>query len=64
MTELEKKIAYFKTSQEQILEQSRKLQKMTEEYKAELKATFGITDGEQMNVLQLVESFVKIQGIK
>lgn len=39
-----------------------RLQKLTEEYRAELKAEVGFTDGEQTNVLDLVKAVLKLSG--
>lgn len=63
MSQLAEKISYFQTKQAEILELNRQLEVKKQEYKAEMKAAFGIADGEPANVLEIVEAIQKVQGM-
>tara|TARA_R110000868_G_scaffold62962_3_gene189948 strand:- start:5712 stop:5903 length:192 start_codon:yes stop_codon:yes gene_type:complete len=53
----------FETKQAVIIEKSADLERLMQEYKAELKAKFGITDGEKMNVLDVIKAMAKVKDL-
>jgi hypothetical protein len=63
MSELETKIQYFREKQKEMLELDRTLQNKKQEYLAEMKAAFGIADGEPANVLEIVEAIKKVKDM-
>lgn len=60
---LEARIAHFQRRQEEMLELDRKLQNMKQEYLADMKATFGLCDGEPANVLEIVKAMQKVRNL-
>lgn len=63
MSALQEKITHFETLQKEIIEANANLEKKMEQYRAELKATFGITDGEKMNVLDMIKAISKVKEL-
>lgn len=61
---LQEKIEHYKNLQIEIMELQQKVEKLMAEYKAQMKADFGICDGDTTNVLQLVEVVAKITSLK
>lgn len=59
MSAFDEKVAYFKEKQSKIMELKRELDNQSALYKAELKAWAGITDGETMDVVTLLEAVKK-----
>lgn len=59
-TALNDKITYFKEYQEKIIKMEHELRSEAEKYKAEMKAAFGLADGENANVLSLIEAMQKV----
>lgn len=64
MSVLRDKIGAFKVKQAEIMGLKQQLDTKMAEYKAEMKETFGITDGEPANVLELIAAFDKVQDLK
>lgn len=58
---LDQKIEYFTKWQVKILDLQRETQEQMNKYKAEMKATFGLADGDQTNVLELISTIKKIK---
>lgn len=58
---LQSKIEKFRSWQEKLLKLNQELENAKQEYRAQMKAEFGLADGEPANVLELVESFARIQ---
>lgn len=59
MSQLQEKISYFQEKQKTIIEKSTELHHLTQQYKAEFKSVFGIADGEQLNVLEIIQAIQK-----
>lgn len=57
----EQAIAYFQNLQKEIVETDKKLKELISTYKTEQKQYFGISDGEQFNILQLAEMFLRLK---
>lgn len=55
-------VAEFEKEQKEIMDLERQLHNRVEEYKAQMRATFGIADGDKTNVLDLVKAIKKIQA--
>lgn len=53
-------IGYFVKSMTEIQEAQKKVNAMVDKYKAETKAVFGISDGEQLNLIQIAAMVTKI----
>ena len=64
MSKLVEKIAQFKGKQEKITKMNQDLQNEIANYKAEFKDTFGIADGDQANLLELIETIGKVVEMK
>lgn len=59
----EEMVKYFEEKQKSIEILQMQLNKELQTYKAEMKAFCGITDGEQMNVLEILKTIKKVQKI-
>ena len=60
-TTLEQIINNFLKTQGEIMALSAELEKKKEEYRAQVKAAFGVTDGEPLNIVQLVQMIASVQ---
>ena len=52
---IQQKIKYFRDRQAEIVEANQKLNDLANTYRRELKDIFGVTDGEKLNMLDLVD---------
>lgn len=52
--------AIEKKAQDEITKAGEQLRRMQEEYRADMKTTFGITDGEPADILTLLEAVLKM----
>lgn len=64
MTKFEEKICYFKSEQREILRLHEELEKRKKSYKDQILESFGLREGEAMNVIEIMESFSKIMDLK
>ena len=60
MNALEIKIAEFKDRQKTIVTMHEALEREKERYRKDMKETFGLMDGAQANVLELIEAVSKV----
>lgn len=60
---LEMTVSRLRGMQAEMLEMNQELQNKAAVYRAELKKHFGITDGEQMNVLDMIEAMRRIKEL-
>lgn len=53
----------FKALQGEIMELSQALENKKAQYRAEMKAAFGLADGDQTSVLDIIDTIRKVQGM-
>ncbi len=59
----EERVKYYREKQEEIMKLNQDLENKKNEYKAEMKAEFGICDGEPADVLSLIAAIKNVVAL-